>query len=101
MGGWLFFSIYSVYIMFHYIEASVFLLTLNTFQGGRVKVLKLSYLCCIVAFTLQMAWAQMDFVLQNGSNGYDGCVDAYVKSSVSSNQGNSATLESSYYYCSS
>lgn len=67
-----------------------------------MKGLKLSCLCCILAFTLQIGWAQpTELEVQNGVNGYDGCVDAYIKSSVGQNQGNSAILESSYYYCGS
>lgn len=63
---------------------------------------KLFCLCSIVICAFQMTWAQpVELILQQGVNGYDGCGDAYVKSSVGTNQGTSQTLESSYYYCSS
>ncbi len=65
-----------------------------------MKVLKLS-LVCIVLLCLQMAWANAETVtLQNGLDGYTGCIDADITSNeAGSNYGDSDFMWMKEEYC--
>jgi hypothetical protein len=64
-----------------------------------MKVTRLSLLCILVA-GLSLAWSgTVELTLQDGLNGYDGCSDAYVSSSSSSNYGTATKLECKFDRC--
>lgn len=65
-----------------------------------MKVLKF-LLPCVVLFCVQMAWTDAETVtLQNGLNGYTGCIDADITSNdASSNYGDSDFMWMKEEYC--
>lgn len=59
-----------------------------------MKTLKILYVILISAFFAASFADQEEIVLQNGLNGYDGCIDAFVHNQNSStNYGDATILE--------